>query len=110
MNLENYYLSNRVCYLCIEKNKGRAIVNGNKNYIVDFCYENGEISNLVCFYFCSSACKHEFATMLRLKECLEIINKNYAAEYSDYFSAISKDVFWNKVFKNMSTGKIDIVF
>ena len=106
----DYYLENRVCYISIDRNKGKAIVNGSENYIVEFSYENGEISNLVCSCFCSCACKHEFAVMLQLKECLEIISKDYVAEYSDYFAAISKSAFWNTVFNNKQTGKINICF
>lgn len=106
----DYYLENRVCYISVDKNKGKAIVNGSENYIVEFFYENGEISNLVCSCFCSSNCKHEFAAMLQLKECLEIINNEYSNEYSDYFAAMSKGAFWNTVFNNKQTGKINLQF
>lgn len=106
----DYYLENRVCYICLDGKSGKAIVNGSENYIVEFTYDNGEISNLVCSCFCSCTCKHEFAVMLQLRECLEIINKEYNTEYSDYFSAISKGTFCNTIFNNKQTGKITLQF
>ena len=44
----DYYLQNKVRYLCIDGNRGRAIVEGTKAYVVEFTYEDGQIRNLVC--------------------------------------------------------------
>lgn len=101
-----YYTDNRVCYISVDGTRGKAIVTGGENYIVEFTYNNGEISNLVCSCFCSYSCKHEFAVMLQLRECLEIIEKEYNELYCDYFAAISKGEFINTIFNNRQIGKI----
>lgn len=72
----NYYMENRVRYICLDGYHGYAIVEGTKGYIVEFEYRNGEISNLVCDCLCSYTCKHEFAAMLQLRETLELINRH----------------------------------
>ena len=88
----DYYVENKVRYVCIDGTRGYAIVEGSKAYEVEFEYRSGEISRLVCSCFCSNNCKHEFATMLQLRETLELIRKNYADEYerARYFAAINK--------------------
>lgn len=92
-----YYLENRVRYLCLDGTKGFAIVEGSENYTVEFRYKNGEISHLICDCPCACTCKHEFATMLQLRETLELIEQRYKGEYGnfDYFAAIAKsDLFF----------------
>ena len=91
----NYYLENRVRYICVEGQRGYAIVEGSEAYEVEFEYHNGEISGLVCSCFCSYNCKHEFAAMLQLRETLEWIGKHYESKCKDdYFAAITKgDLF-----------------
>lgn len=88
----DYYLENRVRYLCLNGAKGLAIVEGGESYLVEFDYHNGEIGHLICECPCGYTCKHEFAAMLQLKETLEMIDKHYAEEYAQtgYFAAISK--------------------
>lgn len=103
-----YYMDNRVCYISVDGTQGKAIVIGSENYIVEFTYNNGEISNLVCSCFCSCTCKHEFAVMLQIRECLEIIDKEYSELYCDYFAAISKGEFINTIFNNRQIGKISL--
>lgn len=88
----DYYMENKVRYICIDGEHGYAIVDGTKAYAVQFEYRDGEISNLICDCPCVYTCKHAFATMLQLKETLSMIEKHYQNEYSDsqYFAAISK--------------------
>ena len=88
----NYYMENRVRYLCLNGAKGYAIVEGTQPYTVEFEYENGEIRNLLCDCFCSYPCKHEVAAMLQLRESLAVIEDRYSEAYaqSGYFAAISK--------------------
>ena len=102
----NYYLENKVRYLCIDGTHGYAIVEGNETYEVEFEYRNGEISSLVCSCFCSYNCKHEFAAMLQLKETLENIEKNYAEEYenSSYFAAVNKATLFEFAVSNKDSG------
>ena len=92
----DYYLNNKVRYINIDGIKGYAIVEGTKNYEVEFEYHNGEIRSLVCSCFCSYNCKHEFAVMLQLKEMIKLIEKHYANEYAenDYFAAIEKSTLF----------------
>lgn len=87
-----YYIENKVRYICVDGTKGYAIVEGSEPYEVEFTYRDGEISNLTCSCFCSNHCKHEVAAMLQLKETLEHIGKHYANQLveSDYFAAVYK--------------------
>lgn len=91
-----YYLENRVQYLCLNGSKGYAIVQGNHAYTVEFEYQDGSISKLVCDCFCSYPCKHEFAAMLQLRETLGLIQKQYAQEYAQTgcFTAICKETLF----------------
>ena len=88
----NYYAENEVVYLSLEGDKGYAIVEGTKPYEVEFKYRNGKISVLTCSCFCANKCKHEFATMLQLKERMQNIRDFFSREYeqSGYFSEIQK--------------------
>ena len=87
-----YYIENKVRYISIDGNKGYAIVEGSESYEVEFEYQDGEISHLVCSCFCSYNCKHEFAAMLQLRETLQIIEKSYADKFEQtgYFAAVNK--------------------
>ena len=101
-----YYLENRVSYLCLDGAKGFAIVEGSISYFVEFQYLNGEISHLICDCPCACTCKHEFAAMLQLRETLELIEKHYSAEYArtDYFSAIAKGTLFSFAIDGKETG------
>jgi hypothetical protein len=92
-----YYMNNKVVYLCLDGEKGYAIVEGSEAYEVEFVHHNGEISRLTCTCFCSEACKHEFAAMLQLQELLDRIEKHYAAEYArtGYFAALVKGALFS---------------
>lgn len=91
-----YHLENRVQYLCLNGAKGYAIVRGGHAYTVEFAYQNGSISKLVCDCFCSYPCKHEFAAMLQLRETLELIRKQHAKEYAQTgcLTAICKETLF----------------
>lgn len=104
----DYYTDNKVRYLCLNGNKGYAIVEGSQPYEVEFDFHAGEISNLVCNCFCSYPCKHEFAAMLQLRETLELLEKNYAAEYEQngYFAAIHKGTLFSLVIDGRESGEI----
>lgn len=95
----NYYEENRVQYICLDGTKGYAIVNGNKNYEVEFTYSDGRISQLTCSCFCVYNCKHEVAVMMKLIDCLEDIKKNFADKFeeSGYFAMVRKKEFVDKV-------------
>ncbi|MGI6196079.1 MAG: SWIM zinc finger family protein [Eubacteriales bacterium] len=103
---KNYYAENRVCYLSVDGTQGKAIVSGHEYYTVEFTYKNSEISDLVCSCFCNYPCKHAFACILQLKECLGILAENYADKADDYFAAISKGAWLEMVFNGQQTGKI----
>ena len=91
-----YYMENRVQDLCLNGTKGYAIVQGSHAYTVEFEYQNGTISKLVCDCFCSYPCKHEFAATLQLRETLDLIQKQYAEEYAQTgcFAAICKETLF----------------
>ena len=93
----NYYRENRIKYVCIDKGKGIAIVEGSDIYEVEFEYDEGNISKLTCSCYCECICKHEFALMLLLKDFLAKIEGMYVNEYKQnaYFAVISKSSFFN---------------
>lgn len=98
----DYYVGNNVVYISLNGNKGKAIVMGSTAYDVEFVFENGEISNLICDCFCNYTCKHEVAVILQLKELLNTIMEKYEEEYNNSrcFSAIST----NELFRNVACG------
>ena len=107
---QKYYLENKVRYISVDGTKGYAIVEGGEAYEVEFEYNNGEISHLICSCFCSYNCKHEFATMLQLKETLELIGKNYADAYerTAYFAAITKGALFTLAIDGKETGSFTL--
>lgn len=105
-----YYADSRVRYFCLDGSKGFAIVEGSEPYIVEFNYDNGMISALTCNCFCSFPCKHEFATMAQLKETLDLILANYAAEYEEtgYFAAVTKSAVFRYAIDGNVFGTFDL--
>lgn len=106
----DYYMDSRVSYLCLEGTHGTAIVEGSRNYTVEFEYRKGEISKLICECPCCYTCKHEVAVMLQLKETLERIEKNYAEEFTGtgYFAAIEKSTLFTYAISRKETGSISL--
>lgn len=106
----DYYLQNKVRYLCVDGVKGYAIVEGSEAYEVEFEYRDGEISRLVCSCFCSYNCKHEFAALMQLKETLEFIGNHYADEYerAEYFAAVNKGTLFAFAVDGRKTGSFTI--
>lgn len=102
----NYYLENKVKYLNIDGTNGYAIVVGSEPYEVEFEYQNGEISKIICSCFCSYNCKHEFATMLLLQEIIGLIESEYADQYKNtgYFSIIDKGTFFTFAIDGKKSG------
>ncbi|MCD8189117.1 MAG: hypothetical protein LUD78_02680 [Clostridiales bacterium] len=103
-----YYLENRVAYLSIDGANGYAIVEGGSPYELEFTYKNGEVSKLTCSCICNYNCKHEVAVILQLIETLELIDKNYAAKYQDYFAAVNKSVFFNVAVDGKNAGSFTL--
>lgn len=106
----DYFMENKVSYICLDGAHGRAIVEGSQAYELEFDYCNGEVKNLTCNCFCSYPCKHEFAAMLQLKETLEIIEKNYTKFYNaaGYFAAVSKGTLLSFAVDGKDTGSITL--
>lgn len=102
-----YYIENKVKYICVNETKGYAIVEGSEPYEVEFTYREGEISDLTCSCFCSYNCKHEVAAMLQLKEMLERIGEFYAEQYdrANCFAAIAKSTLFEFVITGKESGK-----
>ena len=100
----DYYIEDRVVYLSIDVGHGRAIVEGEHAYEVEFDYADGEIRNLICSCPCGYTCKHEVAAMLQLKDTLEKIEKNYAELHQNYFAAVEKHALFRFVIQFRQTG------
>lgn len=101
----DYYLKNKVRYLCLDRGHGRAIVEGTKPYEVEFDFQDGKLSNLVCDCFCSYTCKHEVATILQLRETLEYIEEQYV-DYDDYFAIVNMVTLFMFAVDGKKTGSI----
>lgn len=103
-----YYIENRVRYLSVNNGKGIAIVEGSECYAVEFEYNDGEISHLVCECPCAYPCKHEFTVMLQLRETLNIIQREYQEEYLDSgcFAAIQKGILFSFAVDGKEKGKL----
>lgn len=97
-------------YLCLDRHKGFAIVEGSESYAVEFQYCNGEISHLICDCPCACTCKHAFAAMLQLCETLEMIEKHYSEAYecTGYLAAIAKGTLFSFAIDNKQTGSFTL--
>lgn len=91
----SYHKSKNVLYFHFENNHIYAIVEGSKNYEIEFDYRDGVVSNLMCSCFCTGNCKHEYAALLMLQDMLKLIEKH------------SKDLCPPK---NITTIRTDILF
>ena len=105
-----YYMENRVRYITLDGTRGYAIVEGRVPYEVEFGYDNGRISGLVCSCYCAARCKHEFSAMLQLRETLELVNRQYASMYerSEYFAAIYKAELFSLAVDGKETGSFTL--
>lgn len=99
-----YYMDNHVRYICVDGGNGRAIVEGERAYEVEFDFADGEIRNLICSCPCGYTCKHEVAAMMQLKETLELIEKQYTDLHHGYFAAIVKGDLFRFVIDSKETG------
>lgn len=105
-----YYVENKVYYICLDGTHGYAIVGGSDIYEVEFDYQDGMIRNLFCSCYCNYDCKHEVAAMYQLREILEWIQDYYADEYkqSGYFAAINKGVLFTFAIDGKRTGCVTL--
>ena len=105
-----YYLENRVRYIELDATHGYAIIEGTKPYEVEFEYEDGKISNIVCNCYCAFPCKHQIATMLQLRECLDTVKKTYGDMFEErqYFAGIYKTTFFINSLENRTTGCLQL--
>lgn len=100
-----YYMENRVVYIELNHGKGRALVTGSKTYDVEFFYKDEDITGLVCNCYCTGACKHEFATMLQLRDILTTKKNEYPfIDHNDYLAAVSKASFFEFVIDGNAKG------
>ena len=99
-----YYLENRVRYLCIDGTRGYAIVEGTKPYEVEFEYRDGYISGIVCTCPCGFNCKHEFAAMLQLRETLDAIEAHYPDIFNGYFADVYRQTLFSFVLDSKEEG------
>ena len=99
-----YYMDNHVRYLCVADGHGKAVVEGERAYEVEFDFADGEIRNLICSYPCGYTCKHEVAVLMQLKETTDLIEKHYADLHLDYFAAIVKGDLFRFAVDSKETG------
>lgn len=99
-----YYMDNHVRYICVADCHGRAIVEGEHAYEVEFDFADSEIRNVICSCPCGYTCKHEVAAMMQLKETLDLIEKHYDDLYHGCFAAIAKGDLFRFVIDSRTTG------
>jgi hypothetical protein len=103
-----YYMDNHVRYICVDHGHGRAIVEGEQAYEVEFDFADSEIRNLICSCPCGYTCKHEVAAMMQLRETLERINQHYADLHHGYFAAVVKGDLFRFAIENHETGSFTL--
>ena len=103
-----YYVDNHVRYICVDAGHGRAIVEGQHAYEVEFDFADGEIRNIICSCPCGYTCKHEVAAMMQLKEILELIEKHYADLHHNYFTAVVKSDLFRFAIDSHETGSFTL--
>ena len=103
-----YYMDNHVRYICMNASRGRAIVEGEHVYEVEFDFADGEIRNLICSCPCGYTCKHEVATLIQLKETLELIDKHYIDLHHGYFAASVKGDLFQFAIDSRETGSFTL--
>ncbi len=84
------YKDDGVEFIWLQNGVGKVIVYGNDYYELDFRYENGKITYLVCECPYFDACKHEYAFLLKFKEILEKIKERTDTEN---FVVVNNDCF-----------------
>jgi len=99
-----YYMDNHVRYISVDDGCGRAIVEGERAYEVEFDFADGEIRNLICSCPCGYTCKHEVAAMMQLKETLDLIEKHSGDLHNGYFAAIVKGDLFRFAIDSKETG------
>ena len=99
-----YYVDNHVRYICVAAGHGRAIVEGEHAYEVEFEFADGEVRNLICSCPCGYTCKHEVAAMMQLKETLDLIENHYADLHNGYFAAVVKGDLFRFAIDSHETG------
>ena len=94
---ESYCEEHRVVYICLDKSKGYAIVQGSEYYEVTFTYISEKIHDIVCNCYCEGHCKHEYAVLLQLQDLVDDWAVNFDENYpkQEYFAAIDKTAAWN---------------
>ena len=103
-----YYVDNHVRYICVDAGHGRASVESEHAYEVEFDFAAGEIRNLICSCPCGYSCKHEVAAMMQLKETLELIDKHYADLFQGYFAAVVKGDLFRFAIDNHEIGSFKL--
>lgn len=104
----DYYMENRVRYMCLDGEKGYAIVEGSENYEVEFTYREEKISGLTCSCYCGCNCKHEFAAMLQLRDILGGIEMHYPEKFTEYFAAVARGTFYTFVLNSREYGSFTL--
>ena len=100
-----YYMDNHVRYICVDAGHGRAIVEGEHAYEVEFdLADELFVCNLTCNCPCGYTCKHEVAAMMQLKETLDLIDKHYADLHNGYFATIIKSDLFRFAIQFKQTG------
>lgn len=106
----DYHRQNRLLYLSLDGTEGHAVVGGTQPYEVSFRYEDGRISALTCDCPCNYRCKHDVATLLKLKEMRKLLKKEHADEWkqSRYFAIVAKPTFFANAVDGNQDAKVEV--
>ena len=104
---EDYFEDDRVAYIEIEDDELRAIVQGSKNYEVTCKILDGKVTELLCNCPYPGTCKHEYATLLFLKEVKKVMDEEYGDDFDfDYLAMMPKSTFLEHTVWNQKKGSI----
>lgn len=105
------YKENGVLSICVDEGIGHALVDDDGSiYEVNFSFEDGKVSRLVCPCFEVGYCAHEFAVILQLRETFDLIAQNYAQKYDEtkFFASVLRYKFIDFVLNGKPNGSIII--
>ena len=101
-----YYEEDRVRYLCLDGQKGFALVEGSRVYEVEFEIADGNVRNLTCSCYCTGNCKHTVAAMLELRAALKKAKTQYPSQFArtGYVASVTKWLLYLYAISDKESG------
>ena len=102
---EDYFEEDRIVFLEIRDDTLRAIAQGSKPYEITGKFRDGKFSELLCTCPFPGTCKHEYATLLFLRETKKAMDEEYGDDFDfDYLAMMPKSVFYEYLVESKKRG------